>query len=75
MQKTGRAVVVHEAARFCGYGAEIAAVLAEKAFYSLKAPIARVTGFDTPFPYALENLYLPNAARIRQAVLDTVQAG
>jgi len=75
VQKTGRAVVVHEAARFCGYGAEIAAVLAEKAFYSLKAPIARVTGFDTPFPYALENLYLPNAARIRQAVLDTVQAG
>ena len=44
--------------------AEIAAILAEKAFYSLKAPIARVTGYDTPFPYALENLYLPSAERI-----------
>ena len=69
------AVVIHEAARFCGYGAEIAALLAEKAFFSLKAPIARVTGFDTPFPYALENLYLPNAARIHHAVVETVKAG
>ncbi len=74
VEKTGRAVIVHEAARFCGYGAEIAAILAEKAFYSLKAPIARVTGFDTPFPYAQENLYLPNAARIRHAVTETVRA-
>ena len=74
VEKTGRAVVVHEAARFCGYGAEIAALLAEKAFYSLKAPIARVTGFDTPFPYALENLYLPNVARIRQAIVETAKA-
>jgi pyruvate dehydrogenase E1 component beta subunit len=74
-EKTGRAVIVHEAARFCGFGAEMAALLAEKAFFSLKAPIARVTGFDTPFPYALENLYLPNAARIRQAVMETVKAG
>ncbi len=74
VEKTGRAVIVHEAARFCGFGAEVAAILAEKAFYSLKAPIVRVTGFDTPFPYALENLYLPNAARIRQATLDAVKA-
>lgn len=75
VEKTGRAVIVHEAARFCGYGAEIAALLAEKAFFSLKAPITRVTGFDTPFPYALENLYLPNAARIRKAIVDAVRAG
>ena len=75
VEKTGRAVVVHEAARFCGYGAEVAALVAEKAFYSLKAPIARVTGFDTPFPYALENLYLPNAARIEHAIRETVKAG
>jgi pyruvate dehydrogenase E1 component beta subunit len=75
VEKTGRAVIVHEAARFCGYGAEIAATLSEKAFFSLKAPIRRVTGFDTPFPYALENLYLPNAARIRQAIVETVKAG
>jgi len=61
VEKTGRAVVVHEAARFCGFGAELSAILAEQAFYSLKSPIVRVTGYDTPFPYALENVYLPNA--------------
>ncbi len=72
--RTGRAVVVHEAARCCGFGAEVAAVLAEKAFYSLKAPIARVTGYDTPFPYALENVYLPGPDRVVAAVRDTVRA-
>ncbi len=72
--KTGRAVVVHEAARFCGFGAELAALLAEKAFYSLKAPIARVTGYDTPFPYALEHVYLPGPERIAAAVRDAVRA-
>ena len=74
VEKTGRAVIVHEAARFCGFGAELAAVLAEKALYSLKAPIVRVTGFDTPFPYALENLYLPNADRIVHAARNAVRA-
>ena len=75
VEKTGRAVVVHEAARFCGFGGEVAAILAEKAFYSLKAPIARVTGYDTPFPYALENLYLPNAEKIAHAARAAVRAG
>jgi pyruvate dehydrogenase E1 component beta subunit len=75
VEKTGRAVVVHEAARFCGFGGELAALLAEKAFYSLKAPIARVTGYDTPFPYALENLYLPNVDRVVHAVRATVHSG
>jgi pyruvate dehydrogenase E1 component beta subunit len=75
VEKTGRAVIVHEAARFCGVGGEIAALLAEKAFFSLKAPVARVTGFDTPFPYALENLYLPNADRVVHAVRATLKAG
>ena len=75
VEKTGRAVIVHEAARFCGFGAELAAILAEEAFYSLKAPVMRVTGYDTPFPYALENLYLPNAQKIEAAVRTTVQAG
>jgi pyruvate dehydrogenase E1 component beta subunit len=75
VEKTGRAVVVHEAARFCGFGAEVAALLAEKAFYSLKSPIARVTGYDTPFPYALENLYLPNVETIAHAVRESVKAG
>ena len=75
VEKTGRAVIVHEAARFCGFGAELAAILAEQAFYSLKAPVVRVTGYDTPFPYALENLYLPNAQKIEAAVRATVRAG
>ncbi len=74
VEKTGRAVIVHEAPRFCGYGAELAALLAEKALYSLKAPVARVTGFDTPFPYALEHVYLPNAERIAHAVRTTARA-
>ena len=75
VEKTGRAVVVHEAARFCGFGAELAAVLAEKAFFSLKAPVLRVTGYDTPFPYALEHEYLPNAERIARAGLSAMRAG
>jgi pyruvate dehydrogenase E1 component beta subunit len=75
VEKTGRAVIVHEAPRFCGYGAELAAILAEKALYSLKAPIARVTGYDTPFPYALEHLYLPNVERIVHAARTTARAG
>ena len=74
VEKTGRAVIVHEAARFCGFGAELAALLAEKALYSLKAPVSRVTGFDTPFPYALENVYLPNAERIAHAAKNAVRA-
>jgi len=75
VEKTGRAVIVHEAARFCGFGGELAAILAEKAFYSLKAPVARVTGYDTPFPYALENVYLPNAEKIAHAARTAVRAG
>ncbi len=75
VEKTGRAVVVHEAARFCGFGAELSAILAEKAFYSLKSPVLRVTGYDTPFPYALENVYLPSAARIEAAARTVVREG
>ncbi len=74
VERTGRAVIVHEAPRFCGFGAELAAILAEKALYSLKAPIARVTGYDTPFPYALEHLYLPSAERIADALRTTARA-
>ncbi len=75
VEKTGRLVIVHEAPRFCGFGAELAAIVAEKALYSLKAPIARVTGYDTPFPYALEHLYLPTAERIAHQIRATVAAG
>jgi len=66
--KTGRAVVLHEAPRTCGLGAEIAALIQEKAFLHLRAPVGRVTGFDTPFPYALERAYLPDAGRVLGAI-------
>ena len=68
VKKTGRVVIVHEAPRTCGFGAELAATICEKALLNLQAPILRVTGFDTPFPYTLENEYLPNERRIRQAL-------
>ena len=70
--KTGRLVIVHEAPRTGGFAGEIAALVAEHALTSLEAPILRVTGYDTPFPYALEHHYLPDAARIAQAVRQTV---
>ncbi len=72
VQKTGRAIVVHEAPRTCGFGAELVALIQEHALLSLHAPILRVTGWDTPFPYTLEHEYLPSADRILQAIRDTV---
>jgi len=72
VRKTGRAVIVHEAPRTCGFGAELSATIQERCFLSLEAPIARVTGFDTPFPYTLEAEYLPRAPRILKAIRETV---
>lgn len=72
--KTGRCVIVHEAARSCGVGAEIAAQLAEKGLMSLVAPIERVTGYDTVVPYPkLEYSYLPSVKRIIAAVRRTLE--
>ena len=68
VKKTGRVVIVHEAPRTCGFGAELAATIQERAILHLEAPILRVTGFDTPFPYTLEHEYLPDADRILDAV-------
>src|SRR6185295_14221515 len=65
------AVIAHEAPKTCGYGAELAALIAEKALTSLEAPIARVAGFDTPFPYTLENEYLPSPDRVALAIRNT----
>lgn len=73
-QKTGRIVVVHEAPRTCGYGAELIAQIQQRAFWHLEAPIARVTGFDTPFPHTLEHEYLPDAGRILKAALETIDS-
>ena len=73
VEKTGRAVVVHEAPRTCGLGAEIVAQINEKALLSLEAPVERVTGFDTVFPLPqLEKYYLPNTERIIEAVRRVV---
>jgi pyruvate dehydrogenase E1 component beta subunit len=69
--KTGRLVIVHEAARHCGVGAEIAATVTEHALYDLLSPIRRVTGYDTIMPlYRLEHDYIPGVERI----VDTVRA-
>jgi pyruvate dehydrogenase E1 component beta subunit len=73
VQKTGRLVIVHEAARACGLGAEMVAQICETAFLHLEAPPRRVTGWDTPFPYTLENEYLPLAHRIVPALVETAR--
>ena len=73
VKRTGRVVVVHEAPRTCGFGAELVALVCEKAFMHLEAPPVRVTGWDTPFPYTLETDYLPLAHRIVPALLETAR--
>jgi 2-oxoisovalerate dehydrogenase E1 component beta subunit len=71
VRRTGRAVVVHEAAGFCGYGAEIAARVTERCFHHLAAPVRRVVGFDIPYPPPkLEHFQLPSVDRILDAVED-----
>ena len=74
VEKTGRCVIIHEAARTCGVGAEISAQLAEKGLMFLKAPVQRVTGYDTIVPYArLEKIYLPNEENIIEAVQQVME--
>lgn len=73
VQKTGRCVIVHEAPRTCGFGAELIASIQERAIEYLEAPILRVTGFDTPFPYTLEHEYMPNADRVLKAIRQTLE--
>lgn len=73
VEKTGRAVIIHEAPRSCGLGAEIAARLCEEALLSLEAPIVRVTGFDTPIPLPkTEKYYLPDVDQIVEAAEQAV---
>jgi pyruvate dehydrogenase E1 component beta subunit len=75
VRKTGRAVVIHEAPRSFGPGAEVVARLVEKSFYYLQAPIRRVTGYDLIFPlFSRENAYLPNVGRIVRAARETLAA-
>ena len=75
-RSTGRVVVVHEAPRTLGMGAELSALITEQAFRDLRAPVARVTGYDVPYPPAsLEKRYLPSVERIADAVRRTVAFG
>ncbi|MBA3844487.1 MAG: alpha-ketoacid dehydrogenase subunit beta [Actinobacteria bacterium] len=67
--KTGHVVIVHEAPRTVGFGAELAAIIAEKAIFDLRGPVLRVTGFDVPYPYwTIEDAYMPSVARVTAAV-------
>lgn len=69
VKKTGRAVVVHEGPKRCGIGAEISALINEKAMLSLEAPVARVTGYDVPFPlYKMERMYLPDIKKVMMGI-------
>jgi 2-oxoisovalerate dehydrogenase E1 component beta subunit len=68
VRKTGRCVIVHEATKTCGFGAELMAVVMEGCFYHLEAPVIRVTGYDTPYPHAHEWEYFPGPARVGAAL-------
>ena len=74
VKKTGRCVVVHEATRTSGFGAELTALVQEHCFYHLEAPIERVTGWDTPYPHAQEWAYFPGPARVGAALQRAVEA-
>ena len=68
VKKTGRCLIVHEATRTSGFGAELSALVTERCFYHLEAPVERVTGFDTPYPHSLEWAYFPGPVRIGEAI-------
>lgn len=72
---SGRAVIVHEAPLTGGFGAEVVATAQEEAFWTLEAPLARVTAYDTPYPIAaVEHLYIPDAGRVLAAIREVVEA-
>ena len=68
VERTGRCLIVHEATRTSGFGAELSALVTERCFYHLEAPVERVTGFDTPYPHSLEWAYFPGPVRIGEAI-------
>jgi 2-oxoisovalerate dehydrogenase E1 component beta subunit len=72
--RTGRCVVVHEATRFAGFGAELSATVQENCFWNLEAPILRVAGWDTPYPHAFEWEYFPGQARVAKALKAVMEA-
>lgn len=74
VKKTGRCLIVHEATLTCGFGAELCALVQEQCFYHLEAPITRVTGWDTPYPHALEWEYFPGPARVGNALKSLMES-
>ena len=73
VNRTGRCVIVHEATRTSGYGAELSALVQERCFYRLEAPILRVTGWDTPYPHAFEWEYFPGPERVAKAMKTAME--
>ncbi len=73
VKKTGRCVVFHEATRTAGFGAELSALVQERCFYHLEAPVRRVTGFDTPYPHSLEWAYFPGPVRLGLALKKAME--
>jgi 2-oxoisovalerate dehydrogenase E1 component beta subunit len=74
VKKTGRCVVLHEATRTAGFGAELSALVQERCFYHLEAPVQRVTGFDTPYPHSMEWAYFPGPVRLGMALKKAMEA-
>ncbi|GGA38824.1 alpha-ketoacid dehydrogenase subunit beta [Pelagibacterium lentulum] len=74
VKKTGRCVIVHEASRYGGFGGELSALVQERCFYHLRAPIERVCGWDTPYPHAFEWDYFPGPVRVGKALRHCVEA-
>jgi 2-oxoisovalerate dehydrogenase E1 component beta subunit len=74
VKKTGRCVVVHEATLTSGFGAELTSLVQENCFYNLEAPVARVAGWDTPYPHAQEWDYFPGPSRVGRALISTMEA-
>jgi 2-oxoisovalerate dehydrogenase E1 component beta subunit len=75
VRKTGRCVILHEATRTSGFGAELSAQVQERCFWHLEAPILRVTGWDTPYPHSQEWDYFPGPARVARALRTVLEEG
>jgi 2-oxoisovalerate dehydrogenase E1 component beta subunit len=74
VRKTGRCLVVQEATKTSGFGAELAALVQERCFYHLEAPVERVAGWDTPYPHAYEWVYFPGPIRLKNALKKVLEA-
>jgi 2-oxoisovalerate dehydrogenase E1 component beta subunit len=75
VNKTGRCLIAHEATRFAGYGAELAARIQKECFYNLEAPIGRIAGWDTPYPHAFEWQYFPGKKRVMNGIRKIMEEG